>query len=105
MVSEYKLLINGALVAGEAGSFQVVNPATGQPIPSPVPHASSAQVDSAVKAARAAFLTFVRAEGVLAPRTRSLEAACKRAGGAAFPRAGQADEQRSFGGWKCFGIF
>ena len=52
-MSEYKLLINGALVAGD-DSFDVINPATEQPVAAS-PRASIAQADSAIAAAKAAF--------------------------------------------------
>ncbi len=52
-MSDYKLLINGELVAGDL-SMDVVNPATEQVL-SACPRASEAQLDQAVAAARAAF--------------------------------------------------
>ena len=50
------MLLNGKLVIGEVGEFYVVNPATEQDISTPVPHASSAQVNSAVAGAKLAFV-------------------------------------------------
>ncbi|MCG8907503.1 MULTISPECIES: gamma-aminobutyraldehyde dehydrogenase [unclassified Pseudomonas] len=49
-----KLLINGQFVAGEGAKLDVLNPATGDVI-GQVAEASEAQVDSAVRAADAAF--------------------------------------------------
>ncbi|OWP51378.1 gamma-aminobutyraldehyde dehydrogenase [Pseudomonas nitroreducens] len=49
-----KLLINGQFVAGEGAKLDVLNPATGEVI-GQVAEASEAQVDSAVRAADAAF--------------------------------------------------
>lgn len=52
-MSEYKLLINGALVDGDA-TLDVVNPATEEPVAT-CARASTAQLDQAVAAAKAAF--------------------------------------------------
>jgi len=52
-MSEYKLLINGRLVAGARVS-DVLNPATEEPVAS-CPRASEAQLNEAVAAAKAAF--------------------------------------------------
>lgn len=52
-MSDYKLLIGGALVEGHA-TLDVVNPATGEPFVT-VARASSAQADEAIAAAKAAF--------------------------------------------------
>ena len=52
-MSEYKLLINGKLVAGARVS-DVLNPATEEPVAS-CPRASEAQLNEAVAAAKAAF--------------------------------------------------
>lgn len=52
-MSDYKLLINGALVAGDA-TLDVVNPAT-EELVATCARASSAQLDQAVAAAKAAF--------------------------------------------------
>ena len=52
-MSEYKLLINGELVAGDA-EMDVINPAT-EEVLAKCPRASKAQLDAAVAAARAAF--------------------------------------------------
>ena len=49
-----KQLINGQWLAGEAGQYQAVNPATGQKIAPALSYASKAQVASAVAAAEAA---------------------------------------------------
>lgn len=49
-----KQLINGQWLAGEAGQYQAVNPATGQKIAPTLSYASKAQVASAVAAAEAA---------------------------------------------------
>lgn len=51
---EYKLLIDGALVDGAAGTMDVVNPATEAPVAA-CPLADEAQLDAAVAAAKAAF--------------------------------------------------
>lgn len=48
----YRMLIGGALVEGDA-SLDVINPATGAPFAS-VPHASKADADAAIAAAKAA---------------------------------------------------
>lgn len=53
MESEFKLLIDGALVDG-ASCFEVINPATGEAFAS-CPKADEAQLDQAVAAAKAAF--------------------------------------------------
>ncbi|WP_176593213.1 aldehyde dehydrogenase family protein [Sphingobium sp. EM0848] len=55
---EYKLLINGRLVDG-AGAMDVINPATEEVLAS-CPHASEAQLDQAVAAAKAAFPAWAR---------------------------------------------
>ncbi|EAQ96657.1 aldehyde dehydrogenase family protein [Congregibacter litoralis] len=52
-MSDYKLLINGALVDGD-DSFDVINPATEQTV-AVSPRASIAQADAAIAAAKAAF--------------------------------------------------
>jgi acyl-CoA reductase-like NAD-dependent aldehyde dehydrogenase len=52
-MSEYKLLINGALVDGDA-EMDVINPAT-EDVLARCPRASKAQLDAAVAAAEAAF--------------------------------------------------
>src|SRR4051812_32154391 len=52
-MSDYKLLINGQMVAGAASS-PVVNPATEEPV-ADCPRASKAQLNQAVAAAKAAF--------------------------------------------------
>ena len=52
-MSDYKLLINGGLVDGD-DSFDVINPATEQPV-AQSPRASIAQADAAIAAAKAAF--------------------------------------------------
>jgi acyl-CoA reductase-like NAD-dependent aldehyde dehydrogenase len=52
-MSEYKLLINGALVDGDA-EMDVINPAT-EDVLAKCPRASKAQLDAAVSAAQAAF--------------------------------------------------
>ncbi|MCP1625781.1 gamma-aminobutyraldehyde dehydrogenase [Pseudomonas nitroreducens] len=49
-----KLLINGQFVAGEGAALDILNPATGTVI-GQIAEASEAQVDSAVRAANAAF--------------------------------------------------
>ncbi|MEM7508818.1 MAG: aminobutyraldehyde dehydrogenase [Pseudomonadota bacterium] len=48
------MLIDGAMVAGEAEALPVLNPATGDQIAA-IPTATNAQVDAAVQAAEAAF--------------------------------------------------
>lgn len=53
MDHEFKLLIDGELIAG-AGTLDVINPATGQPFAA-APRADLALLDRAVAAARAAF--------------------------------------------------
>jgi acyl-CoA reductase-like NAD-dependent aldehyde dehydrogenase len=52
-MSDYKLLINGALVDGDA-EIDVINPAT-EEVLAKAPRASKAQLDAAVAAAQAAF--------------------------------------------------
>ncbi len=52
-MSDFKLLINGQLVAG-AGVMDVINPATGEPF-TQCPRADEAQLNEAVAAAKAAF--------------------------------------------------
>ena len=52
-MSEYKLLINGALVDG-ASEMDVINPAN-EDVLAKCPRASQAQLDAAVGAAQAAF--------------------------------------------------
>jgi len=54
MQNEYQLVINGAQVAGANGTFEVMNPATEQPV-TVAAEASPAQLDEAVAAARQAF--------------------------------------------------
>lgn len=56
---QVKMLIDGALVAGEGAAVSVLDPATGAEIAS-VHEASDAQVDAAVAAAAEAFETFSR---------------------------------------------
>lgn len=51
---EYSLIINGARVAGEQGSFEVLNPAT-EEVVAQCPHASVEQLDQAVAAAQACY--------------------------------------------------
>lgn len=53
-MSDFKLLINGALVAGDA-VMTVINPATENPVTTACPRASRRQLDDAVAAAQAAF--------------------------------------------------
>lgn len=53
MKADFKLLIGGALVAG-ASTFDVINPATEQVV-AKCPKADSVQLDSAIRAAKAAF--------------------------------------------------
>jgi succinate-semialdehyde dehydrogenase / glutarate-semialdehyde dehydrogenase len=58
-----KMFINGAWIAeGEAGSMEVVNPATGQVI-GQCPKASAAQLDAALAAADEAFVTWSKTSG------------------------------------------
>lgn len=52
-MSDFKMIINGQLVDGEASSFDVVNPATEKPF-AQCPAASHEQLDQAVAAAKAA---------------------------------------------------
>lgn len=52
-MQEFKLLINGQLLAGDA-NMSVINPATGAPL-ADCPRASAAQADQAIAAAKAAF--------------------------------------------------
>ena len=54
MDKQLKLLIGGSLADGGAGTFDVVNPATGKAF-AQCPKASEAQLDEAVAAAKAAF--------------------------------------------------
>lgn len=54
MDKQLKLLIGGSLAEGGAGTFDVVNPATGKAF-AQCPKASEAQLDEAVAAAKAAF--------------------------------------------------
>src|SRR5262245_26095152 len=53
VMSEFRFLINGKLVAG-AGTLDVINPATGR-ILMAAPRADRAQLDQAVAAAKTAF--------------------------------------------------
>ncbi|WP_397458558.1 aldehyde dehydrogenase family protein [Pseudomonas asplenii] len=53
-MNNYKMLINGAQVAGEQGQFDVINPATGAAF-AQCPAGSLGQLDQAVEAAQAAF--------------------------------------------------
>ena len=58
-----KMFINGTWIAeGEAGSMEVVNPATGQVI-GQCPKASPAQLDAALAAADEAFVTWSKTSG------------------------------------------
>ena len=52
-MSDFKMLINGALVAGDS-TMEVINPATEEPVAT-CARASIAQLDQAVAAAKAAF--------------------------------------------------
>jgi acyl-CoA reductase-like NAD-dependent aldehyde dehydrogenase len=52
--SDFRLLIGGHLVAGGAGTFDVINPAT-EEVFAPCPRADLAQLNQAVAAAKAAF--------------------------------------------------
>ncbi|ANG63445.1 aldehyde dehydrogenase [Marinobacterium aestuarii] len=54
MKTDFSLIINGQAVAGERGTFAVLNPATEEAV-AQCPFASPDQVDQAVKAAGAAF--------------------------------------------------
>ena len=51
---EWKLLIGGELVAGEAGTAPIVNPAT-EEVVGEAPEASVAQAEAAARAAQEAF--------------------------------------------------
>ena len=51
---EWKLLIGGELVAGEAGTAPIVNPAT-EEVVAEAPEASVAQAEEAARAAQEAF--------------------------------------------------
>ncbi len=53
-MTAYSLIINGDKVAGEAGSFNVLNPAT-EDVVAACPQATTAQLDQAVDAAQQAF--------------------------------------------------
>ena len=53
-MSEYAMLIDGQMVAGDA-TMTVLNPATEAPVTADCPRASKAQLDQAVAAAKAAF--------------------------------------------------
>ncbi len=53
-MSDYSLIINGQKVAGAAGSFDVLNPAT-ETVVAQCPQATLAQLDDAVTAAQVAF--------------------------------------------------
>jgi acyl-CoA reductase-like NAD-dependent aldehyde dehydrogenase len=57
-MSDYKMLINGRLVAGDA-TMSVINPATEEPVAT-CARASKAQLDAAVAAAKAAFPAWSR---------------------------------------------
>src|SRR4051794_35398112 len=57
-MSEFKLLIDGKLVAGAAAT-PVINPANEEPV-ADCPRASKAQLDQAVAAAKAAFPAWSR---------------------------------------------
>ncbi len=57
MKSEYKLTIGGAALAGENGTFSVLNPAT-EKVVAESPSASEGQLDAAVEAAANAFQTW-----------------------------------------------
>jgi acyl-CoA reductase-like NAD-dependent aldehyde dehydrogenase len=57
MTNNYSMIINGQPVAGEAGSFAVIDPATAAPF-AECPCASVAQLDQAVDAADVAFKTW-----------------------------------------------
>jgi aminobutyraldehyde dehydrogenase len=61
-----RMLIDGALVAGEGPPENVLDPATGKPI-TQVPEATRAQLDSAVAAAEASFDSWART----APKDRA----------------------------------
>lgn len=54
MDKQFKLLIGSSLIDGAAGSFDVINPATGKAFAA-CPKASKSQLDDAVSAAKAAF--------------------------------------------------
>ena len=54
IASHYKLFINGSWVAGKGGTFPAINPAT-EEVLSKVTQGTAADVDRAVKAARAAY--------------------------------------------------
>jgi acyl-CoA reductase-like NAD-dependent aldehyde dehydrogenase len=51
----FRMLVNGNLIDGQASPFSVINPATGEPITMTCPHASEKQVDDAVQAASTSF--------------------------------------------------
>eukprot|EP00420_Gonyaulax_spinifera_P015822 CAMPEP_0197909118 /NCGR_PEP_ID=MMETSP1439-20131203/68250_1 /TAXON_ID=66791 /ORGANISM="Gonyaulax spinifera, Strain CCMP409" /LENGTH=476 /DNA_ID=CAMNT_0043530667 /DNA_START=64 /DNA_END=1494 /DNA_ORIENTATION=- len=54
MSRAFRMLVNGKLVPGQSGTFQVINPSTGKPF-AECPQCSKAQLDEAVLAAQAAF--------------------------------------------------
>lgn len=56
-MKQYSLMINGQKVAGAAGQFEVLNPAT-EDVVAHCPEASLAQLDDAVSAAQACFETW-----------------------------------------------
>ncbi|RTE64838.1 aldehyde dehydrogenase family protein [Amphritea opalescens] len=56
-MKQYSLMINGQQVAGEAGTFKVLNPAT-EEVVALCPEASLAQLDAAVASAQACFETW-----------------------------------------------
>ena len=57
--AEYRLLLGGDRVAGEGGSYEIVNPAT-ESVVGEAPEASPAQVEAAAAAAAAAFPAWSR---------------------------------------------
>ena len=77
---EWKLLIDGELVAGEAGTTPIINPATEEPV-GHAPEASVAQAEAAARAAQDAFPKWAatpveeRAELLRAVTDRLLKAA------------------------------
>ena len=74
---QFRLLINGQLVAG-ASTFDVINPATEQVLAT-CPRADAAQLDAAVAAAKAAFPALVGPIACRPPATAQCTG--RRAGG------------------------
>src|SRR5258708_26684057 len=74
---EWKLLIGGELVAGEAGTAPIVNPAT-EEVVAEAPEASVQQAEEAARAAQEAFPAW--SQTPVAERARLLTAVTERLG-------------------------